>query len=66
MTLLCVGLVAIIMRIQNLLRLAFVSPKIITMIEQGQQPVSLTTQWLLNNTLPYDWNKQYQLIKQMA
>lgn len=55
-----------IRRIQNLLRLAFISPKIITMIEQGQQPISLTTKWLLNNTFPYDWNEQYQLIKQMA
>ncbi len=45
------------------LRLALLSPKIIEKILIGTQSKTLTTQWLTRNTFPSNWSKQTEIFK---
>ena len=51
-----------IQRIRQLVELAFVAPDIVRMILNGQQPINLTSEWLLRHKLPVNWNAQRALI----
>ena len=44
------------------LSLALLSPQILTAIEQGRQPASLSTELLVHTSLPSDWNEQERLL----
>ena len=44
----------------KLLRLSWLSPRIVEVIVDGAQPKSLTRNWLLDADLPIDWSKQEQ------
>jgi site-specific DNA recombinase len=44
------------------LPLALLSPHIVTAIEQGRQPPSLSTELLVRTTLPSDWHEQARLL----
>jgi hypothetical protein len=47
--------------VNELLRLTLLSPPLIGGILSGQQPKTLSIQWLKNNRLPSDWNEQHAL-----
>jgi len=49
-------------RIQQVIDWALLAPDITRMIVEGRQPIELTSNWLLRQTLPVDWNEQRQLI----
>lgn len=49
-------------RVQQLIRLAFLSPKLIKVIESGNQPMALTSDWLMRNPLPEEWKAQEKII----
>lgn len=49
-------------RIRQLIELAFIAPDITRMILNGQQPVGLTSEWLLRHKLPVCWKEQRALI----
>ncbi len=52
-------------RLQQLLKLAFLSPEIVKSILQGNQPIGLTTDWLTRRTLPLSWDDQRELISRL-
>lgn len=49
-------------RIHQLIDLAFLAPDIVRSILQGDQPVGLTAQWLVQNPMPADWNVQRRIV----
>ena len=49
-------------RLNDLLRLACLSPDIATAILEGRQPVGLSATALLNTPLPLDWHEQKSLL----
>ena len=49
-------------RIQQVIKFTFLAPDIIQMIVEGRQPISLTSEWVLRNSLPGDWQDQRTLI----
>ena len=49
-------------RIQQVIKFAFLAPDIVQMIIEGRQPISLTSEWVLRNSLPGDWQDQRTLI----
>ncbi len=49
-------------RIRQTIKLAFLAPDIVHDILNGQQPETLTTDWLVRSNLPMDWDEQRQLI----
>ncbi len=49
-------------RIQQVIKFAFLAPDIVQMIVEGRQPVGLTSEWVLRNALPNDWNDQRALV----
>ncbi len=48
-------------RIQHLIELAFLAPDIVRRIHEGQQPVGLTSEFLLRNEIPIGWREQREL-----
>ncbi len=46
----------------RVIRINFLSPRIIDAILTGTQPVSLTARWLRRNDLPLDWDEQWDLL----
>ena len=44
--------------VTRLLRLALLSPEIITLLLSGRQPRTLTLEWLKRHPLPNDWRAQ--------
>ncbi|HEX2528403.1 MAG TPA: hypothetical protein VHL31_19150 [Geminicoccus sp.] len=47
----------------RLLRLTFLSPKIVTAIVEGRQPAGLSATRLMQlRSVPLDWHEQYQLL----
>ena len=44
------------------LPLALLSPQIVAAIEQGRQPTSLSTEFLVRTPLPSDWEEQARLL----
>lgn len=48
-------------RIQHLIELAFLAPDIVRRIHEGQQPVGLTSEFLLRNEIPVCWRQQREL-----
>ncbi len=48
-------------RIQHVIELAFLAPDVVRRVHEGQQPVGLTTEWLIRNSIPSDWRKQREL-----
>ncbi len=53
-------------RVQKLLPFAFLAPSIINLIEQGKQPLSFTSDWLIRNPLPACWAAQKDIISRMT
>ena len=49
-------------RLNDLLRLACLSPDIVTAILAGRQPIGLSATALLNTPLPLDWHEQKALL----
>lgn len=49
--------------VNELLRLTLLSPTLIGRILAGQQPKTLSIQWLKNNSLPSDWDEQHVLFE---
>ena len=49
-------------RLNELLRLAYLSPDIVTAILEGLQPIGLSNTTLLNTPLPLDWQEQKALL----
>lgn len=49
-------------RITRLLPMTAMAPDIQRDILQGRQPIGLTSQWLMRNTLPTDWAMQRRLV----
>ena len=47
----------------KLLRLSWISPRIVETILEGRQPASLTRNRLLNLELPIEWNAQERLLR---
>ena len=47
----------------KLLRLSWISPRIVETILEGRQPASLTRNRLLNLELPIEWNVQERLLR---
>jgi hypothetical protein len=48
-------------RIQQLIQFAFLAPDIVQMVVEGRQPIGLTSEWVLRNALPVDWQDQRAL-----
>jgi hypothetical protein len=48
--------------IRRLVGLAFLSPKLVEAILQGQQPVELTATRLTEFDLPLDWTEQHKML----
>ncbi|WP_153771200.1 hypothetical protein [Labrenzia sp. CE80] len=51
--------------VQRVISLAFLAPDIVLDILRGQQPVSLTSDWLLRQTLPTNFDDQRALIRSL-
>jgi len=51
--------------IQRVISLAFLAPDIVRDILHGQQPLALTSDWLLRQTLPSDFKDQRDLINSL-
>ncbi len=49
-------------RVQHLIDLAFTSPNLVAMIMEGEQPPTLTTQFLRDHPLPSNWDEQMKLV----
>ncbi|MEP3046353.1 MAG: hypothetical protein ABJL55_01030 [Roseibium sp.] len=49
--------------VQRVISLAFLAPDIVRDILRGKQPVALTSDWLLRQTLPGDFDKQRDIIQ---
>lgn len=49
-------------RIQQIIAFAFLAPDIVKMVLDGRQPIGLTSEWLLRQKLPHDWQDQRALI----
>ena len=49
-------------RLNELLRLACLSPEIVTAVLEGRQPIELSNATLLNIALPLDWQAQKALL----
>ena len=47
--------------VNELLRLALLSPAVVRNILDGRQPKTLSLIWLKNNLLPSDWDEQHTL-----
>jgi len=47
--------------VNELLRLALLSPAVVRSILDGHQPKTLSLIWLKNNLLPSDWDEQHEL-----
>mgnify|MGYP001370250820 CR=1 FL=1 len=47
--------------VNELLRLALLSPDVVRSILDGHQPKTLSINWLKNHLLPPDWNDQHAL-----
>ncbi len=47
--------------VNELLRLALLSPAVVRSILDGHQPKTLSLIWLKNNLLPTDWDEQHAL-----
>ncbi|MCT4655203.1 MAG: hypothetical protein N4A65_05280 [Cohaesibacter sp.] len=52
-------------RMLHLINLAFLAPDLVKLVLEGRQPVGLTTEWLLRNSLPADWDEQRRLISSL-
>ena len=48
--------------VNELLRLALLSPAVVRNILDGHQPKTLSLIWLKNNLLPTDWDEQHALL----
>ena len=48
--------------VNELLRLALLSPDVVRSILDGHQPKTLSLIWLKNNLLPPDWDEQHALV----
>ncbi len=46
----------------RLIRINFLSPRIVEAILNGTQPVTLTARWLRRNDLPLDWDQQWEAL----
>ena len=49
-------------RIQQMIGLAFLAPDIVRDVLEGNQPLGLTSEWLLRHDLPFDWTEQRAII----
>jgi hypothetical protein len=47
--------------VNELLRLALLSPAVVRSILDGHQPKTLSLIWLKNNLLPTDWDEQHHV-----
>ncbi len=45
-------------RVQQSIDLALIAPDIVKAIIDGSQPMGLTSDWLMRNRLPSDWQDQ--------
>lgn len=52
--------------VQRMITLAFLAPDIVRDILQGKQPVALTSDWFLRQTLPSDFEEQRALIRSIG
>ncbi|MDJ1009051.1 MAG: hypothetical protein QNJ13_14635 [Paracoccaceae bacterium] len=48
-------------RMQHLMEFAFLAPDIVRRVYEGQQPVGLTSEYLLRHDIPSDWRDQREL-----
>ena len=46
----------------RVLRMNFLSPRIVDAILSGTQPVTLTAAWLRRSDLPLDWEQQWETL----
>jgi DNA invertase Pin-like site-specific DNA recombinase len=53
-------------RVQKLIDLALLSPKIVEQVIAGTQPPGLTTEYLIRNPLPADWAEQERLVARLG
>jgi site-specific DNA recombinase len=49
-------------QLARLLRVSWLSPRIVESILEGSQPARLTRKWLLEVDIPIDWSEQEQLL----
>jgi hypothetical protein len=49
-------------QLARLLKVGWLSPRIVEAILEGRQPARLTRKWLLEVDLPVDWSEQEQLL----
>ncbi|MEP1931362.1 MAG: recombinase family protein [Hoeflea sp.] len=52
--------------VQRMITLAFLAPDIVRDIFEGKQPVALTSDWLLRQTLPSDFEEQRAVIRSLG
>lgn len=52
-------------RVQKLIDLALLSPRIVEQVINGTQPTGLTTEYLIRHPLPADWAEQERLIARL-
>jgi DNA invertase Pin-like site-specific DNA recombinase len=50
-------------RVQKLIELAFLAPDVIRDVYEGNQPLGLTTQWLLRHAFPTVWHDQREMFR---
>lgn len=52
-------------RLSRVINLAFLSPTIVAMIARGDQPISLTSEYLLRRPIPSDRRKQEEMVNRL-
>ena len=52
-------------RIQQLIELSFLAPEVIRDVFEGQQPIGLTTEWLLRHAYPANWKDQREMFRSL-
>jgi hypothetical protein len=46
----------------RVIRINFLSPRIVNAIRNGNQPATLTAAWLRREDLPLDWDQQWEAL----
>jgi len=49
-------------RIQQMIGLAFLAPRLLDQVAAGNQPVSFTSEWFKRRQLPPDWGEQQKIV----
>lgn len=52
-------------RIQQMIGLAFLAPRLLDQVAAGNQPVSFTSEWFKRRQLPPDWDEQQKIVGEL-